>query len=303
MNRLPACAVVALALSLGAPAHSAPPKDTAQKKISTKKVATKNAETRPRSPRFKTFVYSGEIITVHTKVGRMLEIEFGKSETTIDFAMGDREAWSVKTVGNVMFLKPKAVMAETNLRVITNRRKYWFDLVMTEDAQIVPYHIDFKYPAEVLAEPSSSPEEVARRKKSAIEWHLSAAIRAVIARTGPAKVNGRPLNGNYDFIGPDELLPLSTYDDGEKTYIEFAPNNPMPVVFAVDEDGSESRVNFHVEKDIFVVHRTAKRLVFRRGSIAGCLINGSFRASGANSTYTSSAVVQRKVKGDTHVPE
>jgi type IV secretion system protein VirB9 len=216
--------------------------------------------------------------------------------------MGDREAWSVKTVANVMFLKPKAVMADTNLRVITNRRKYWFDLVMTENARIVPYHIDFKFPAEVISAPVPSPEELARQEKSAIEGHVSAGIRVALSKMGPAKASGRALNDDYDFIGPDSLLPLATYDDGEMTYIEFAPNNPMPVVFAVDEDGSESRVNFHVEKDIFVVHRTAKRLVFRRGSAAGCLINGSVRASGAKSTYTASTVVQRKVKGGAHVP-
>jgi type IV secretion system protein VirB9 len=266
------------------------------------KRVSKHVAERTPSPRFKTIAYSGEVITVHTKVGRMLEIEFGKSETAIEFAMGDREAWSVKTVANVMFIKPKAVMADTNLRVITNRRKYWFDLVMTENVQIVPYHIDFKYPADVLAVPVLSPEEVARLKNSAIEMRLSAAMRAAIEKMGPVKANGRALNGNYDFIGPDELLPLSTYDNGEMTYIEFAPNNPLPVVFAIDDDGSESRVNFHVEKDIFVVHRTAKRLVIRRGAAAGCLINTGFRVTGANANYTSSADVQRKVMGESDVP-
>lgn len=266
------------------------------------KGAAKHAVARAPSPRFKTIAYNGEIITLYTKVGRMQEIEFGKSETAIEFAMGDREAWSVKTVANVMFIKPKAVMADTNLRVITNRRKYWFDLVMTENVKIVPYHIDFKYPADVLADAVLSPEEVARQEKNAIDLHLSAAMRAATEKMGPAKANSRALNGNYDFIGPDSLLPLATYDNGEMTYIEFAPNNPMPVVFAVDEDGSESRVNFHVEKDIFVVHRTAKRLVFRRGAAAGCLINASFSTTGANASYTSSADVQRKVTGESYVP-
>lgn len=292
MKHLPlfACAV-ALGILCGSPACA-----------SLSKPATKNVAARATSPHFKTIAYDGGIIVVYTKVGRMLEIEFGKSETAIEFAMGDRDAWSVKTVGNIMFIKPKAIMADTNLRVITNRHKYWFDLVMTDNLQVVPYHIDFKYAAEVLSKPALSPEEVARQEKSAIEMHLSSAMRAALGKMGPARAGGRTLNGNYDFIGPDELLPLSVYDNGEMTYIEFAPKNPMPVVFAVDEDGSESRVNFHVEKDIFVVHRTAQRLVFRRGSAAGCLINGSFRATGAKSNYTSSAEVERKVKGDAYVP-
>ncbi|MES3022785.1 MAG: TrbG/VirB9 family P-type conjugative transfer protein [Pseudomonadota bacterium] len=291
------CWIMAVSFSFASLVHAAPSKEAW-----TKKNAAKKSVARKHSPHFKTIVYNGEIITVHTKVGRMLEIEFGKSETSIEFAMGDREAWSVKTVANVMFIKPKAVMADTNLRVITNRRKYWFDLVMTENVNIVPYHIDFKYPAEIVPATAPSPEEVTRRERDVIEMRLSAAMRAAIGAMGPAKENSRVLNGNYHFIGPNELLPLATYDNGEMTYIEFAPNNPMPVVFAVDEDGSESRVNFHVEKDIFVVHRTAKRLVFRRGAAAACLINVSFRATGANPSQTSSVDVQRKVKGDTYVP-
>lgn len=294
--RLVIC-VVALALAAVVPVCAAMKKSTPQNV----------AGARPTSSHFKTFPYTGEIIVVHAKVGRMLEIEFGKAETSIEFAMGDREAWNVKTVGNVMFIKPKAMLADTNLRVITNRRKYWFDLVMTDQLGIVPYHIDFKYPAELAAAPGLTPEQFAQQERRAIDTRLSSAMQAVITkaqpgRTGQGRQGSRALNGNYDFIGPDELLPMATYDNGEMTYIEFAPNNPMPVVFAVDQDGSESRVNFHVEKDIFIVHRTARRLLLRRGSTSACLINGSFRTTGASTTYTSSDSVQRRVQGEVSVP-
>ncbi|WLI87820.1 TrbG/VirB9 family P-type conjugative transfer protein [Massilia sp. R2A-15] len=269
---------------------------------SKKGVGKSATHARAQANHFRTIPYTGDIVVVQAMVGRMLEIEFGKAETSIEFAMGDREAWYVKTVGNVMFIKPKAAVADTNLRVITNRRKYWFDLVMTDRLGGLPYHLDFKYPPEPVGAPISTPEALAGEGKLAIDQQLSSALRAAIAKTVTGSAGSGTLNGNYDFIGPDELLPTAAYDNGEMTYIEFAPNNPMPVVFAVDEDGKESRVNFHVERDVLIVHRTARRLVFRRDQVAACLINGNFRTSGASATYTSSQAVQRKVKGEPDVP-
>ncbi len=243
--------------------------------------------------RFQTIRYTGDVIRLQAKAGRLLEIEFGKDETKIEFGIGDREAWNIKIEGNVMFIKPKALLGDTNLRVVTNRRKYWFDLAMSNKRQGLTYHVDFQYPPESL-----SPSAQTMSPGALIDTRLSGAMNAVVAKAGPAAVNGHALNGDYGFIGPDELLPIAVFDNGEMTFIEFAPNNPMPVVFAKEEDGSEARVNFHVEKDIFVVHRTARHLMIRRGAAAACLINGSFRANGANTTYTASAGVQRVIKGE-----
>jgi type IV secretion system protein VirB9 len=248
--------------------------------------------------------YTNDIIRIQTKVGRMLEIEFAKSETKIDFAMGDRDAWTVKTAGNVLILKPKAAFADTNLRVITNKRRYWFDLVMAPGKQPLAYHLVFQYPDE--PEEFISPElvatQIAVQQKKEMDGKLREPLDAAQART-PAMEKHEPtaMNGDYGAIGPDELTPIAAYDNGEHTFVTFAPNNPLPAIFAKEKDGSESRVNFHVEpgKDgVMVVHRVARKFVLRRGSQTLCLINGSFKASGSNGvTNTISNEVRRDIKG------
>ncbi len=283
---------------------------TASLAISAVSVTSAQAMTVPtksaQDSRFQTIPYTPDVIRIQTKVGRLLEIEFGKDETSVEFNMGDRDAWKIKVVGNVMYIKPKALMGDTNLRVITNKHKYWFDLVMSEHKQALAYHVDFQYPyvppprivpgAPVV--PVLSPAEIAANEKKFIDLHLSEAMTSVLAKAGTPMANSHALNGDYGLIGPDELTPTAVYDNGDMTFIQFAPNRPMPTVFGKETDGSEARVPFHVENDILVIHRIGKQFVLRRGATTACLINGSFNPTGSNKTQTTSDSVKRVIKGE-----
>jgi type IV secretion system protein VirB9 len=51
-------------------------------------------------------------------------------------------------------------------------------------------------------------------------------------------------------------------------------------LFVLNEDGSESLLNFTVEDGEIVVHRVARRFVVRRGRLVGCVVNKAFDGGG-----------------------
>ena len=48
-------------------------------------------------------------------------------------------------------------------------------------------------------------------------------------------------------------------------------------VFVLNEDGSESLLNFSLDEGDVILHRVARRFVVRRGSLAGCVVNRGIR--------------------------
>lgn len=250
-------------------------------------------------PRFQTLQYTNDVIKVPTQIGRILEIEFDKSETSIEFAMGDREGWQVKLDKNVMYLKPKSGFPDTNLKVITNKRSYWFELAMATKKAPAVWHVGFKYPYEApLAVPIALPDPAviaaknAARQRKTIEERLGADLNPQVV---PVE---RELNGNYEVLGPRDITPTSAYDNGESTAMTFVAGKPMPAVFVIEDDGTEGRVPFHVEGNMLVIHRVAKRLVLTRGTQRATMTNHNYRPTGTNgTTNTISDYVRRDLKG------
>jgi type IV secretion system protein VirB9 len=253
-------------------------------------------------PHFQRTKYTTEIIEIRARIGKVLEIQLSPKETDIQYMIGDRDAWTIKTAGNLFTMKPKAASADTNLKLWSKNhtRVYWFRLVMVTDAKAPElWSLTFDYPpGPPPPPPSISPAvlavQLAAQQKEAVETNLG---RHTYEPPQAAEQTDRPINGMYGIIGPEELTPTSVYDNGELTAITFAPNNPMPTVFAKEADGSESRVNYHIENDMMIVHRVARKFVLRRGSAVACLINGNFQPTGQNSrTHTASDFVRREVK-------
>ena len=65
-----------------------------------------------------------------------------------------------------------------------------------------------------------------------------------------------------------------------QTTLVFGAHAELPAVFALNEDGSESLVNFDVHAGRVVVQRVARRLVLRRGKLVGCIVDRAFTGSG-----------------------
>ena len=201
-------------------------------------------------------------------VGYQIDITFAAGERFVGLGVGDSKGVAFAAEANHLFLKPSAAHVATNLTVLTNRRTYLFDY----EAQPRPpdpsgadviYALRFEYPAVLASVPS-------RRRR--VDGDLAAA-RSMRVR-----------NYEYWYCGDPSLKPAAAWDDGVQTTLVFGARTEMPAVFALNEDGSESLVNFAVQAGRIVVQRVARRLIVRRGKLAGCIVDRAFTGGGERLT-------------------
>jgi type IV secretion system protein VirB9 len=167
---------------------------------------------------------------------------------------------------------PGATM--TNLFVQTDRHNYSFDLIALQASGKLNrksvYRIQFTYPDDAMQRLASvQKEERAEREKKVLEDRLA---------QPPL-----PRNWNYTMQvmpGGEGIAPTAMYDDGRFTYLRFPNNLEIPTIYMVSDDGDESVVQWHVDSDVVVVHRVAKRLVLRDGSAVIGLWNESYDPNG-----------------------
>jgi type IV secretion system protein VirB9 len=229
--------------------------------------------------RIRTVVYDAdEVYRLRGYVGFQIDLEFEAGEAFVGLGAGDVEGLAFAAEGNHLFLKPRAAAIETNLTVLTNRRTYHFEYLTgarradTAAGEVV-YAVRFVY-ATVPAPP-------------VLEEHL--------AQGSP----GRARNLDYAYCGSHALQPEAAWDDGVQTHLRFGARQELPAIFVHNEDGSESLVNFTVEADELIVHRVVRRLIVRRGQLAGCIVNQRFAGSGAAlESGTLAPDVQRRPRGE-----
>jgi len=197
--------------------------------------------------------------------GYQIDITFAPGERFVGLGVGDSKGVTFAAQANHLFIKPSAAHVATNLTVLTDRRTYLFDY----EAQPRPpdpsgadviYALRFEYPA--------APMSVASRDRRRVEADLAAAR------------NMRLRNYDYWYCGDPSLKPAAAWDDGVQTTLVFGARTEMPAVFALNEDGSESLVNFAVQAGRIVVQRVARRLIVRRGKLAGCIVDRAFTGGG-----------------------
>jgi type IV secretion system protein VirB9 len=228
-----------------------------------------------------------DVILLRGYIGYQIHLQFARGEEFVNLGSGDNGAFDVGAERNHLFIKPKEARASTNLTVLTNRRTYHFDYVVSATAPTgaaakrMVYSVRFLYPEEEA------------RAAAANQQHQELAARLQGGTTGRAS------NADYWFCGSESLKPVSAHDDGMQTRLRFHAGSDFPALFVQNDDSSESLLNFHIEKDEVVIHRVARRFVLRRGKLAGCIVNQSFADRGTRrSTHTSASDVQRITVGD-----
>jgi type IV secretion system protein VirB9 len=210
-------------------------------------------------------------------VGYQTDLEFETGETFVGLGAGDIEGISFVAEANHLFLKPKAAKVGTNLTILTSRRTYQVDysaLPGRPDATTeVTYALRFAYPP--------SPKDAGE-----------ASARALSADSH------RPKNIDYWFCGDPSIQPTAASDDGVHTRLTFAPKAEQPAIFVLNEDGSESLLNFSMDEGDVILHRVARRLILRRGNLAGCILNKGFTGAGERlKSHTVSEDVERSTRG------
>lgn len=236
------------------------------------------AETTPepglRDARIRTAAFSAdEVYVLRGFVGYQTDLEFETGETFVGLGAGDIESLSFVAEGNHLFLKPRAAKVGTNLTIVTSRRTYQFDysaIAAHPDASaLVTYVLRFSYPAK--------------------PWEASEATDHALKEESK-----RSRNIDYWYCGDASLQPIAASDDGLHTRLTFAAKAEQPAIFVLNEDASESLLNFSMDEGDVILHRVARRLILRRGALAGCIVNKGFTGSGERlKTHTVSPAVER----------
>jgi len=219
------------------------------------------------------FYSADQVYVLKGFVGYQTDLEFERGETFVGLGAGDIDGLSFVAQDNHLFLKPKAAKVGTNLTILTSRRTYQVDYSATatlpDPSQAVTYVLRFSYP------PSAKESAEVSARALAAESH-------------------RPKNIDYWYCGDPSLQPIAASDDGVHTRLTFAAKAEQPAIFILNEDGSESLLNFSMDEGDVVLHRVARRFILRRGQLAGCVVNKAYTGSGERlKSHTVSEDVER----------
>lgn len=157
--------------------------------------------------------------------------------------LGDPLAWNVSVRGNNIFLRPIAEQPDTNIALVTNKRTYSI-LLSSVEKSYPTFLIRFRYP----------PKPVVPNVLTGNTKHERSCT------------DGGVVNLVYQVKGSEILTPDAVWDDGVFTCIKWNNASDLPVVYRVLSDGKEQLVNYHMNKNIMVLHEVASQFVMRLGS-------------------------------------
>lgn len=225
-----------------------------------------HADTRPADPRLVSRLYNpNEVVTIEGRLGVQASIEFGEDEHIENVAIGDSENWQVtpNKRANLLFVKPIAARARTNLTVVTDRHTYYFDLAASATAKPL-YVLRFTYPVD----PAKPKAEV---KQAALSTDESAVLSGTLE--GQEPVDPSKLNFAWQTKGFQKLLPRRIYDDGVSTYLAWGAKQDVPAILILNEKGEEGPVNYAVREGVIVIEDVPAQIVLRSGSAKATLVN------------------------------
>lgn len=241
MNRLPLLlAALTLAAAAPAPAPAAAPRDG----------------------RITTVRYDADaIVRIPVRQGIQAAIAFAEDEQIENVAIGDSAAWQVtpNKRTNLLFVKPLAVRAQTNMTVVTDRHTYLFDLVAGPALPPI-YVLRFAYPDEPkLASKGTGNASLGQPAVTDEEAEAAAGV------VKPAASDPASLNFAWKTKGKPALIPVRVYDDGQATFLAWSPRTPIPAIQIRNNAGVEGPVNYAVRDDVIVIDGVPGVIVLRYG--------------------------------------
>lgn len=203
-----------------------------------------------------------QVVRLRGYMGTALTLEFAEDERIENVSTGDALGWQItpNKRANLLFLKPIDRAASTNMTVITDRRRYNFELSVAPAGaprDELAYAVRFTYPAPppppvvLAAEPAPPPPPEQR-------------------------------NTGYAWEGARGLIPSAVWDDGKATFFQWPEGVTLPTVFAVGGDGGERLVNMTARDGSFVVEEVAQRFKVREGRQTLTVVNLAWRAPAAS---------------------
>lgn len=214
----------------------------------------------PGDPRIVTLRWrDNAVVRLTGRAGVEAAIMLGPDEHIDNIAIGDANAWQItpNKRADMLFVKPLAARAHTNLTVVTDARAYFFDLVATPEARVV-YALRFTYP--------DAPKPVPRPAALTPEETALAGHDPVSIPTDPAA-----LDFGWRISGAGALAPARVFADAHDTYIAWSRNTALPAILIRDAHGAEGPVNFSVRGDTIVVDGVPDAIVLRSGKAVAIL--------------------------------
>lgn len=225
-----------------------------------------------------------EVVRIDGRLGVQATITFAEDEHIENVAVGDSNSWQItpNKRANLLFVKPLTGKARTNLTVITDRHRYYFDLIASPSSNPL-YVLNFTYP-----------DDETQRAEAALATPAPLTEAEQLVVGGDATllpVDPAELNFEWARKGDNKVLPSRIYDDGNATYISWAAGKPVPAILVRNEQGEEGPVNFAVRGDVIVIGDVPGKIILRSGKASAILENrGSPRKPAEHSSSPSAAL-------------
>ncbi len=177
----------------------------------------------------------GAVLPLRTAAGASLTIIFAPGEAIQTVVVGDPAAVEVHVApqADSLVLRAQRGPVSDQIEVRTQLRFYRFRLVLGP-ANDVAYAVRFSIPATTPA-------------ASTLPYPPAEAVN------------------QYALKGTASLRPVRVLDDGTRTFIEWAPDQALPAVFAISPLGEEETVDSYMRSGVMVIDRIYSRLIFRIG--------------------------------------
>jgi type IV secretion system protein VirB9 len=214
-------------------------------------------------PRLVERLYSpDEVVRVEGRPNVQATIRFGEDEHIENVAIGDSTKWQVtpNKRANLLFVKPMAERAVTNMTVVTDRHTYLFDLVASPLAKSPLYVLSFTYP------PEAHPAQLAGAE-------APTSLELAAATDPAAVVDPASLNFAWASKGARQLLPARVFDDGTATFLSWPAGTTLPAILIKNQQGVEGPVNYATRGDVIVVEGVPREIVLRSGNDVANLTN------------------------------
>lgn len=222
--------------------------------------ATQTPRPGATDPRIRTVAYDpDQVVRLTGYFGIQTMLEFAPDERIENVSIGDAMGWQVtpNKKANLLFLKPLDRTAATNMTVVTDRRRYVFELV--------------------VAGPKASAKDLAY----VVRLLVPAPAPVTVIRPTPAPPAAPVVrNSAYAVKGDAVIQPTRVFDDGVATYFGWPARADLPAVFVVGVDGVEGLANAVVRDGYLVVDQLAPRFVLRSGKSSLTVTNAAFSQGG-----------------------
>jgi type IV secretion system protein VirB9 len=225
-------------------------------------------------PRIREIGYNPRTVTtLRGCAGYQSTLAFAPGEQIENVALGNASVWQAvpNKRSDLLFLKPLLHAGHTNMAVVTDRRRYAFDLIAGDGAACraghATYDLQFTYPPDPA--PLLAPV---------------AAAAVSLPPPPPSPDADMPAPGQrnaaYSFTGTSTNVPMRVFDDGHSTWMRWADNSATPAVYSLGPDRpdrSETLLNYTVKGDYLVVDGISPAFVLRRGRAVAVLYNDAYQ--------------------------